>query len=151
MNILLIYASIHHGNTKEIAQAINSEIGGKAIKFTEAKKEDVINSDLVGFGSGIYMGSFHKGLLSFIKELPKMEDKKAFLFSTSGITQKIFFNRGQKEIKNLLEEKGFEIIDQFNCLGHDTYGLLKFIGGINKGRPNKKNKKENKNQQKKKK
>jgi len=37
----------------------------------------------------------------------------------------------------LLNRKEFNIIGEFNCLGFDYNGPLKLIGGINKGRPNK--------------
>jgi flavodoxin len=53
----------------------------------------------------------------------------------------IFLDKRSKTIKKLLKDKKFEIIGEFDCLGHDSNGLFKFIGGINKGRPNKKDKK----------
>jgi len=31
--------------------------------------------------------------------------------------------------------RGFTIAGEFSCRGWDTFGLLKLIGGINKGRP----------------
>lgn len=138
MNIIIIYASIHHGNTKKIAEAIHSQLGGRLINFTEVKKEDIVNADLIGFGSGIYMVKFHTALLGFIKSLPFMENKKCFIFSTAGIRKNIFLNKGNKSAKKILKNKGFEIVGEFDCLGHDTYGPLKLIGGINKGRPNEK-------------
>ena len=35
-----------------------------------------------------------------------------------------------------LQQKGFEVIGEFGCLGFDTFALTKLVGGINKGRPN---------------
>jgi hypothetical protein len=32
--------------------------------------------------------------------------------------------------------KGFTIIGEFSCKGFNTFGPLKLVGGINKGRPN---------------
>ncbi len=137
MKILVIYASIHHGNTKKIADTIHKELGGKLISFTEVSKEEVLEADLVGFGSGIYMAKFHKGLIKFVSSLPKVRNKKAFIFSTAGMTQNIFLNRGHKNIRKILNEKGFQIIDEFDCLGYDSFGPLKVFGGVNKGRPDK--------------
>jgi hypothetical protein len=33
-------------------------------------------------------------------------------------------------------EKGFEVVDEYHTKAFDTWGPLKLIGGINKGRPN---------------
>ena len=145
MNILIIYASIHHGNTKEIAEVINEELEGKIVSFTDVSLEEIEEADLIGFGSGIYLAKFHKGLLDLIKELPQMKNKKIFLFSTAGIKQNILLNRGHKSAKKILKNKGFRIVGEFDCLGEDNYGPLKLIGGINKGRPNKKDKERAKN------
>ncbi len=142
MDILIIYASIHHGNTEKIAQAIHGELGGKLVSFTEVKEEDAIRADLIGFGSGVYMAKFHKSLLNFTKKLPNMTGKKSFIFSTAGIRRNIFLNRGHRSIKKILEQKGFKTIGEFDCPGYDSYGLLRFIGGINKERPSDQDKEE---------
>ena len=67
-----------------------------------------------------------------------MENKKCFLFSTSGIKKNFLLNRSHEHFKKILKNKNFNIIGEFNSLGFDTYGLLKIVGGINKKRPNKK-------------
>ncbi len=145
MKNLIIYASTHHENTKEIAKVIGQELNAKLIPFQKATEKDVAKADLIGFGSGIYMTKFNKDLLDFLKSLPKMNNKKVFIFSTSGMNINIFFNRGHKSIKKILKNKGFHLVDEFNCLGYDSYGPLKLFGGVNKGRPNQKDKEEAKN------
>jgi flavodoxin len=35
-----------------------------------------------------------------------------------------------------LEEKGLTVVGEFSCRGFDTYGLMKLVGGIERGRPN---------------
>jgi len=45
------------------------------------------------------------------------------------------FNR---KIKEKLTEKGFDILGEFSCRGFNTYGPFRYIGGINKGRPDEK-------------
>ncbi len=101
----------------------------------------VVDADLVGFGSGIYMANFHRKFLSFLKELPEVSDKKAFIFSTSGVKKNLILNRGHKTVRKILKNKGFKVIGELDCLGYDDYGPLKLIGGINKGRPDEKDKK----------
>ena len=64
--------------------------------------------------------------------LKNIENKKAFVFTTSG-QGKASYNY---YLKQLLREKNFEVVGEFTCKGFDTYGLHKIVGGINKGRPN---------------
>jgi flavodoxin len=136
MKVLIIYISLHHGNTEKIAKAIAEVLKAKLVKLTEVKPTEVLNYDLIGFGSGIYFGKYHPNLIDFVKQLPSVQNKKAFIFSTSGRQESAFFNRFAKNFKKILVNKGFEILGEFNCLGFDTFGPLKIIGGINKNRPN---------------
>ncbi len=138
MKIIIIYASFHHRNTEKVAKIISSTLGAKLVKFSEVKKEEIGRADLVGFGSGVYYSKFHKGLIDLVDNLPQMENKKAFLFSTSGMRKNFILNRSHRHFKNKLKEKGFKILGEYDCRGYDTYSLLKLIGGINRGRPNKK-------------
>ncbi len=137
MDTLIIYASIHHKNTKKIAQAIHKKLGGRLVSVDQVDKGDIENADLIGFGSGIYMAKFHKSIPRLIKNIDQAKNKKAFIFSTAG-SKNVIFNRGHKAIKKRLRRKGFEIVGEFECLGYDSFGPLKFFGGINKGRPNEK-------------
>jgi flavodoxin len=41
-----------------------------------------------------------------------------------------------KKLHKKLEAKGYNILDEFNCPGYDTYLLTKIVGGVQKGRPN---------------
>lgn len=138
MKTIIIYSSYHHKNTEKIAKAIADILNAKLIKAKNANKSDIKNADLVGFGSGIYYGESHKNMLDFANSLEKIDNKKAFIFSTSGMKVDWFFNKNHKVIKRILKNKNFNIIGNFNCLGHDSYSLLKLIGGVNKKRPNKK-------------
>jgi flavodoxin len=131
MKTLIIYKSIHHGNTKKIAEVMADALKADLLDLKDADGDIIKEYDLLGFGSGIYFYKPHKKLRRFIEGLDKVENKKAFVFSTSG-AGKPKFNRWLKE---KLADKGFEIIGEFHCKGHDTYGPLKLIGGKNKGKP----------------
>lgn len=135
MKTLIIYQSIHHGNTEKIAKKICEVLGADLKKPNEVKPEDLVNYDLIGFGSGIYFTRFHVSILKFIKELPQMPGKKVFTFCTHGseITPPGGWN---KRINALLKEKGFDVLDNFQCQGFDTWGPFKLFGGLCKGRPN---------------
>ena len=134
MRRLVIYQSIHHGNTEKIAKEIAKCLEADLKRIDEINGKDLTEYDLIGFGSGIYFFKHHKSLLKFVENLPKM-NKKAFIFSTRGMGCYKFYHRA---LRKKLIEKEFEIVGEFSCKGYDTYSILKLIGGINKGRPNEK-------------
>ena len=39
-------------------------------------------------------------------------------------------------LREKLQSKGYVIVDEYNCAGHNTNSFLKLFGGLNKGRPN---------------
>ncbi len=133
MKSVIVCLSIHHGNTLKIAQKMAEVLGAEIKKPSEVKPKDLLNYDLVGFGSGIYAFRHHREVLKLAKNLPDMQQKPVFIFSTSGAKDGIKFH---KALRQILEEKNCQILDEFNCLGWDTFGPLKLIGGLNKNRPN---------------
>ena len=38
-------------------------------------------------------------------------------------------------LREKLQAKGYIIVGEFGCMGHNTNSFLKVFGGINKGRP----------------
>jgi len=139
MKTLIIYMSVHHGNTEKIARKIGEVLNAELKKPYEVKPEELANYDLIGFGSGIYMFKHHKTLLNFIDNMPDMAKKPVFIFSTSGASGG---KKYHKELRDKLIKKNCNILDEFNCLGWDSFGPLKMIGGINKNKPDDDNFKE---------
>jgi len=39
-------------------------------------------------------------------------------------------------LREKLQSKGYEIVDEFSCAGFNTNSINKLFGGINKSRPN---------------
>jgi len=115
-----------------MSNALNAEL----LQVEQVDVNVLAEYDLIGFGSGIYYGKYHKSLLELIDKLPVLENKKAFIFSTSGLRKIPFIHDFDKPLKEKLLEKGFDIIGEFSCRGFDTYGASKIIGGLHKGRPN---------------
>jgi len=130
--VLIIYHSEHHGNTKKIAKAMAEKINADILKAADVNLNKFKGYDIVGFGSGVYNGKLHKEISEILSKLSQQEDKKAFIFSTTG--SKTYSSMAHERFRPMLEEKGFEIIGEFSCLGFDT-ALTK--EGINKDRPNK--------------
>ncbi len=136
MKALIIYISVHHGNTERVAKVIANILDADLLQVEQADASMLEQYDLIGFGSGIYFGKHHKILLDFADRLPALRNKKAFIFSTSGLRKIPFIHNFDKPLKGKLQRKGFEIIGEFSCRGFDTYRATKLVGGINSGRPN---------------
>jgi flavodoxin len=132
MKTLIICESYHHGNTKKIADAMAGVMAAEVKNSGEIDAGTPGRYDLIGFGSGIYMGKNHKNLLKLADSLPKLE-KKAFIFSTAGGDNENM--KDHRALKEKLTGKGFGIVDEFTCRGYDTFGPLFLVGGINKGKP----------------
>jgi len=131
MKTLIIYYSKHHRNTEKIAKTMGGVLDADVIELGSVKMDKLAGYDLIGFGSGIYYSRHDKSLLEFANSLPKT-DKKAFIFSTSGMGLSVY----HRALKKKLLDKGFTIIGEFSCKGFDTVGPFQYVGGINKGRPN---------------
>jgi flavodoxin len=136
MKVLIIYISVHHGNTERVAQVMANILDADLLQVEQADASMLEQYDLIGFGSGIYFGKHHKSLLDFVNKLPTLRNKKAFIFSTSGLRKIPFIHNFDKPLKQRLQRKGFDIIGEFSCRGFDTYRATKLVGGINKSRPN---------------
>jgi len=132
MKTLIVYNSVHHGNTEKVAKVMADALEAKLVKPQELDINTFAEYDLVGFGSGIYMGKHHESLFKLVDTLPMLKNKNAFIFNTCG-KGKIDYNNTLKE---KLQKKGFNFIGDFSCKGFDTWGPFKLVGGINKGRPN---------------
>ncbi len=136
MKSVLVVISIHHNNTLKIANAIAKVLDTQIKKPLEINPKELQNYSLVGFGSGIYGEKHHKSLLDFTDKLPQVINKKAFIFSTSGITSKTKAAKDHYPLREKLESKGYFIVDEFQYKGFNTNSFLKYFGGMNKGRPN---------------
>jgi len=136
MKVLILYISVHHGNTERVAKVMANILDADLLQVEQADASMLEQYDLIGFGSGIYFGKHHKSLLDFVNKLPTLRNKKAFIFSTSGLRKIPFIHNFDKPLKQRLQRKGFDIIGEFSCRGYDTYRATKCVGGINKGRPN---------------
>jgi len=132
MKTLIVYVSVHHGNSEKVAKVMANTLGADLLQVEQVDANVLAQYDLIGFGSGIYFGRHHNSLLNFVRNLPAL-NKKVFLFSTSGMAGKYFFH---KELKRILREKNCTILAEFSCRGFDEFGPLGVFGGVNKGRPN---------------
>jgi flavodoxin len=136
MKVIIICASRHQGNTAKVARAIAGVLNAELVTVNKAHGTAIDEYDLIGLGSGIYWGRHDKELLALVRAWPAQENKKAFIFSTSGRSEGGIFNWYNRRLRTALKDKGFTIIGDFSCRGYNAVGPLKLLGGFNKGRPN---------------
>lgn len=136
MKSLLIVFSYHHNNTQKIAEVIAKVLDAQILTPREINLEEIQEYDLVGFGSGIYGEKHHRTLLELADTLPQITDKKAFVFSTSAMIWKDKVAKDHLTLREKLQSKGYVIVDEFACKGFNTNSFMKYLGGMNKGRPN---------------
>lgn len=127
----IVYASVHHKNTEKLLRGMVLDKEADLIDLLKNRKPDLSSYEVVGFASGIYAARMHKSIENFVKEAVDLP-KKTFVVCTSGVGKGSFANKFAKRLKDL----GFEVLGSFECKGFDTFGPLKLVGGLGKGRPN---------------
>lgn len=131
MTTAIVYYSKHHGNTKKLLDAIAAvDNTVTLIDVTEQPRADLSSFDRVGLASGIYYSAFAKQMLTFAEaHLP--EGKDVFYLYTHGAPVGGFL-KGMREIA---DRKRCRELGAYHCLGYDTFGPFKLVGGIAKGHP----------------
>jgi len=136
---LVVVFSYHHRNTEKIAHVVANVLGAEVKTPQQVKPEEIVEYDLVGFGSGIYGATFDASVLNLADRLPQVKGKKAFVFSTYGAPAAFaggdFVKNNHSQIRKKLQEKGYMVIGEFGCAGWNTNSFLTYFGGLNKGKP----------------
>jgi len=133
---LLVLYSYHHMNTEKVAKVFAQVLDAKIKTPQETDPQELLEYDLVGFGAGIDNGKHYKPVLNFADELPAVNNKDAFIFSTAALTKDKKRTKDHFALREKLESKGYLIVDDFQCKGFNTNSFMKYFGGMNKGRPN---------------
>ena len=131
MTTAIVYVSSHHGNTKKLLDAVAENF--PEVRLIDALKEkdaDLSGYDRIGFASGIAYGKFYPQLLAYMTEkLPA--GKPVFFVCTYGLRRGGYFDA----VRQSAADKGCAVLGEYGCLGYDTYGPLRLIGGLAKGHP----------------
>jgi flavodoxin len=136
MNSLLVVFSYHHKNTEKIAKVFAKVLDAQIKTPQQTNPEELKKYDIIGFGAGIDSGKHYKPLLDLADKLQQANNKKAFIFSTSGMTGEEKAAKDHSILREKLQAKGYSIVGEFQCKGFNTNSFLRFFGGMNKGRPN---------------
>ncbi len=136
MKALLVLFSYHHNNTERIANVFAKVLDAQIKTPQQIDPEELQEYSLVGFGSGIYGAKHHESLLDLADQLPQVTNRKAFIFSTSAMLGEKKVAEDHSTLREKLQSKGYMIVDEFACKGFNTNSFMKYLGGMNKGRPN---------------
>lgn len=120
MKAIIVCTSVSHGNTRKVADAMGQILDARVVTPEQVGPAELSDYDLVGFGSGIYLGSFHSQLHKFVQALPQGRQSKAFVFATSGFSDAGIHSYSRPLVR-LLDQKGFEVVDTFSCRALDTF------------------------------
>lgn len=130
MRTAICYCSLHHGNTKRLLDAIARQHEVTLIDVKRGQISDLTSYDRIGFASGIYYGRFARQVRDFAKAcLP--EGKAVFLIATCGARRKSYFD----SIQSIADQRRCRVLGQYLCLGFNSFGPLRLIGGMHKENP----------------
>ena len=90
MKAVIVCTSVSHGNTKRVADVMGRVLEAPVTAPDQVDPAELATCDLVGFGSGIFLGSFHAQLREFVQALPQERRGRAFVFATSGFPEARF-------------------------------------------------------------
>ncbi len=126
---LILYESLHHGNTKKLVDAIAAEY---PVEICDARlfEGDLSKYDLIGFASGVAFGKFYNEIYTLAIDKMPFEKDVFFLFTAGAPV-----GDPARDIKTVARQRGNRIHGAYCCRGFDTFGLLKLVRGINKGCP----------------
>ena len=108
MKTAIIYASVHHGNTKKIIDEIAKTNEVDLIDATQVTEKDLSGYDLIGFASGVYYGKFHQSVLKFAA-VHLIENKNIFLMCTYGGSEAF------KSMERIIEDKHDNLVGRFRA------------------------------------
>lgn len=130
MKVLMVYESTHHGNTKKLVDAVAAAYPVDTVDIQQVGTVRLEDYDVIGIASGIAFGKFYAGTEKFAEQrLPA--DKKVFFLYTCGLDT----GRYASHIRKTAEKRNCQVLGVYGCLGYDTYGPWKLVGGVAKGHP----------------
>jgi flavodoxin len=144
MKVLVVVHSWHNGNTAKIAEVLAGVLDARTTTPGQTNAAELQDFDLVGYGSGIDSGRHYRELLDFADSLPRAAGRKAFIFSTCGMpvfaagrdAVAEYAVKSHAALREKLTSRGYAVVGEFSCAGHNSNSFLRLFGGLNKDRPN---------------
>lgn len=134
MKTAIVYASVHHDNTKKIVEGIAAVIPIDLIDIMKNPAPNLSSYDLIGFASGVFFQNMHERVILSLKTTNFTSGQSVFFVCTCGIMVRDYTKNAQR----ILKQKQVPFAGKFQCRGYDTFGPLRKIGGISKTHPDEK-------------
>ena len=99
---VILYASVHHGNTRKVAEHLARQEGVTAVDLLHDPLPDLGSYDLVGFASGIYFQAMHQRVRQALDRAVFRPGQAVFFLYTCGAP----LGDGAKGLKKILAQKG---------------------------------------------
>ena len=117
------------GNTLRVAEAMSDACREKGnsvsvISLKKATTEDAVNSDLLGVGTPCFSSQAPTPVKEFLRALPSLNGKQAFVFATSGGAP----GRVLYDVASLLRGKSANVIGGFLTRGELHYPAPCLVG-----------------------
>jgi flavodoxin len=131
-DILILYHSEHHGNTKKLVDAAAAAVGADTLALPAETLPDLSAYRAVGFASGVYYSGFHASVLDAVQTYAGAGGEcRAFFLYTCGSGSK----KCADAPAETLRAAGVKVLGTYFCKGFDTFGPFGLIGGIAKKHP----------------
>jgi len=124
------------GNTYKVAKEMAGHFGEaghrvQTIPFKEAAHDHFTSADLIGLGAPCFGSQAPSPVKEYLHDLPLLEGKKGFVFSTSGGAP----GRVLWDLANPLQKKGMDVLGGYLCRGI-CYYPIPCLAGRFPDRPN---------------
>lgn len=110
---IVLYVFSGTGNTLKVASLYKQYLNAEVTVYRVSKKSPPPpppeEFDLIGIGYPIHAFSAPEPILKFVKTLPALRDKRAFVFKTSGEGLHLNDGSSQKLIK-IMKKKGYDVL-----------------------------------------
>ncbi len=137
MKAVMVYFS-QTGNTKKVSRAMAEAMREKGCRVEEvtlkkARSADLEKADVIGIGAPCFMSQAPTPVKEFLKSLPGLEGRAAFVFATSGGGP----GRVLYDMASILEDKGARVAGGYLARGECFYPAPCIYGRF-PGRPDEK-------------
>lgn len=127
--VVVVHSEPNTGNTRRVAEAIGTELEAPVVAAAAANPAMLAEFDLVGLGSGVYLGRLHRELHELARGMVARPGQRVFVFSTSGTCCGNYHDSLRRELAG----RDATVVAEFTCPGSDSY---RFPGTtLNPGRP----------------
>lgn len=128
--IVILYASSHHENTRKVVEAMKDACGALLIDVKKDQIPDLSEIKAIGVATGIFASRPDEDIVKAFSGLKLSPAIDGFIVTTSGSGKDY-----SKPIRKLMDEKHIGNAGCFYCKGFCTFGPFKLLGGLSKGHP----------------